>query len=228
MSKYFYFGEKVKWYDVRVMNEREARAWAWILLFFAMIVFMNAFLIWNFFPLKIFVVSFVIEFAIRVFVNPKYAPSLILGRLITSNQKPEYSGAPQKRFARALWLILASIMFYFAIILNQWFLPIMCIICAICLLLLFFETAFGICVWCKIYNLIKKEKAQLCPGWVCEVVKKEEIQKTNIIQIIVLILFIWLIVGINAMGLLKQESVIESDTNQTITKPATCNKNCLF
>jgi hypothetical protein len=34
--------------------------------------------------------------------------------------------------------------------------------------LLFFESAFGICIGCKIYNLFNKQKAQLCPGGVCE------------------------------------------------------------
>ena len=44
------------------------------------------------------------------------------------------------------------------------------------LLLLFFETAFGICIGCKIYNLFNKEKAQLCPGNVCEMKDREAIQ----------------------------------------------------
>lgn len=44
--------------------------------------------------------------------------------------------------------------------------PINLIVCLTCLLLLFFETAFGICIGCKIYNLFNPEKAQLCPGGV--------------------------------------------------------------
>jgi hypothetical protein len=42
---------------------------------------------------------FLTDFIIRVFVNPKFSPTLIIGRLIVSNQVPEYVGAPQKKFA---------------------------------------------------------------------------------------------------------------------------------
>lgn len=41
-------------------------------------------------------------------------------------------------------------------------------ICATCLLLMFFETAFGICLGCKIYNLFSRRQALLCPGGVCQ------------------------------------------------------------
>jgi len=36
-------------------------------------------------------------------------------------------------------------------------------------MLLFFEIAFGICIGCKVCNAFNKDKAQLCPGGVCEV-----------------------------------------------------------
>ena len=42
------------------------------------------------------------------------------------------------------------------------------VVCALCLLLLFFESAFGICIGCKVYNAFNKEQAQLCPGGVCD------------------------------------------------------------
>jgi hypothetical protein len=35
---------------------------------------------------------------IRVYINPKYSPLLILGGFIVRNQKPEYVGAKQKKF----------------------------------------------------------------------------------------------------------------------------------
>ena len=34
---------------------------------------------------------------------------------------------------------------------------------------MFFESAFGICIGCKIYKVFNKQQAQLCPGGVCEV-----------------------------------------------------------
>lgn len=76
-------------------------------------------------------------------------------------------GAPQKRFAWAIGFVLALTMLYL-VVLNNVIGPINLIVCSICLTLLFCESAFGICVGCKIYNLFSKEKAQLCPGGVCE------------------------------------------------------------
>jgi len=43
------------------------------------------------------------------------------------------------------------------------------LVCSICLALMFAETAFGICIGCKIYNAFNQDKAQLCPGGVCDV-----------------------------------------------------------
>jgi hypothetical protein len=190
------FGEKVKGYNINVFNEREVRAAAGILFLFAFIAFTNAFLLKNYAILKIFISGFLIDFVIRVLINPKYAPTLILSRLIVSNQKPEYSGAPQKRFAWALGLGLASIMFVVSVLLNITG-PLNLTLCIICLTLLFFEASFGICIGCKMYNLFNKEKAKLCPGGVCELKVKEEIQKTNLLQIIILAIFIITIVFIS-------------------------------
>ena len=47
--------------------------------------------------------------------------------------------------------------------------PMNLLVCSICLVLMFAETAFGICIGCKIYNAFKQDKAQLCPGGVCDV-----------------------------------------------------------
>ncbi len=98
-QKIFSFGEKVHDYDIPVFNEREVRAAAGILFLGAIITFMNALLIQNFDLLKVFVVIFFLDFTLRMFVNPRYAPSMILGRICIQNQKPEYAGAPQKKFA---------------------------------------------------------------------------------------------------------------------------------
>jgi hypothetical protein len=55
---------------------------------------------------------------------------------------------------------------------------------------LFFESAFGICLGCKFYPLLFKEKAQYCPGEVCDVKTKQEIQKTSKAQLLVVLGFI--------------------------------------
>jgi hypothetical protein len=68
--------------------------------------------------------------------------------------------------------------------------PINLLVCSICLLLLFFETAFGICIGCVIYNLFNREKAQLCPGEACEVHVRQDIQKAGLAQIGVVLGFL--------------------------------------
>jgi hypothetical protein len=68
--------------------------------------------------------------------------------------------------------------------------PITGIICLICLLFLFFESAFGICLGCKFYPLFFKEKAQLCPGEVCDKRAKQPIQKTSAAQLLVVFAFV--------------------------------------
>jgi hypothetical protein len=60
----------------------------------------------------------------------------------------------------------------------------------ICLIFLFFETAFGICLGCKFYSIVSKEKAQYCPGEICDAKSKHEIQKTSIVQILIILGFI--------------------------------------
>lgn len=189
MSKIVGFGERMDEYDVPVLNEREVRASAGILFFFAMIAFMNAWLAGNFRLTKIFVIAFLIDFTIRIFVNPKYSPSIVLGRFAVRNQIPEYVGAPQKRFAWSIGLALALTMLYL-IVINNVIGPINLIICSTCLVLMFFEAAFGICLGCKIYNLFFKEKATLCPGGTCEIVERKEIQKIGFAQTTVVVMFL--------------------------------------
>ena len=64
--------------------------------------------------------------------------------------------------------------------------PINFLICVTCLGLLFFESAFGICVGCKIYNLLNTEKALLCPGGVCAMEETQPIQQVSKTQVAVL------------------------------------------
>lgn len=187
-SSIFQFGQKLPEYAVPVLNERAVRAGAGILFFLAIVCFMNAWLTGNFQPTRVFVVSFLIEFTIRIFVNPRFAPIMILGQWVVRNQQPEWSGAPQKRFAWGIGFVLAATMLYL-VVLNNVIGPINLIVCSMCLTLLFFETSFGICIGCKIYNLFNKEQAQLCPGGVCELPPGQG-PGTSLSQIIILAVFV--------------------------------------
>lgn len=176
----FEFGEKVDGYDVRVLNEREARAAAGLLFLFGMLSFLNSFMLGSFVFTQYFVGFFMFDFTIRI-INPRYSPSLLIGRFFIQNQIPEYVGASQKRFAWSIGVVLSFIMFYLVVIEPQTN-PLKIIICVVCLMLLMFESAFSICLGCKIYNLIKKDKATHCPGGVCEIRTKEPIQTFNTLQ----------------------------------------------
>ena len=189
MNKLIQFGENVEGYNIPVLNEREIRASAGILFLATFISLMLIIFKDNFLPIKYVITLFLTDFIIRVFVNPKYSPTLIIGRLIVRNQVPEYVGAQQKKFAWIIGVALSGTMFTFMVIVNSYS-PITGIICLICLVFLFFESAFGICLGCKFYSMFYKEKAQYCPGEVCDVKSKQEIQKTSGAQLLIVLAFI--------------------------------------
>ena len=189
MKKLIKFGEDVEGYNIPVLNEREVRASAGILFLF---VFMSLMLIifkQNFLLIKYVITLFLIDFIVRVFINPKYSPTLIIGRLIVGRQNPEYVGALQKKFAWIIGLVLAATMFILMVVVNAYS-PITGSICLICLIFLFFESAFGICLGCLIYPIFFKEKTQYCPGEVCDVNSKQDIQKTSLAQMLIVFGFI--------------------------------------
>ncbi len=191
IKEFFTYGEKVDGYDVRVVNEREARAAAGILFTFGILSLNNAVMLGHTTVTRFFIAFFTLDFLIRV-INPSYSPSMILGRFFVQNQTPEYVGATQKRFAWGIGLLLALPMFYYLVI-NWQPNPMKVFICVVCLVLLIMESAFSICLGCKIYNLLMPQKASHCPGGVCEIRKKEKIQTFNKIQKSIFIVTIFLI-----------------------------------
>src|SRR5690554_7154946 len=61
-----------------------------ILFFAAMVGFFQAFQLGDFTLMRLVVLAFFVDFSIRVLINPRYAPSLVLGRFMVRNQEPEY------------------------------------------------------------------------------------------------------------------------------------------
>lgn len=188
-KKIIKFGEDVDGYTIPVLNEREVRAAAGILFVMMFISIFLAASKGDFLLLKYAIIIFLTDLLIRVFINPKFSPSLIIGRLIVRNQVPEYVGAKQKKFAWIIGIFLATTMFILVVVVNSYS-PITGIICLICLIFLFFETAFGICLGCKFYSMVYKEKAQYCPGEVCDAKSKQEIQKTSLVQMLIVLTFL--------------------------------------
>src|SRR2546423_11963189 len=98
MSKLIQFGETVDGYEIPVLNEREIRAAAGILFLFTYTALMFILFSKNFILIKYVITFFLVDFIIRVLINPKFSPTLIMGRLMVRNQTPEYVGAQQKKF----------------------------------------------------------------------------------------------------------------------------------
>lgn len=139
--------------------------------------------------LKYMVAVFLTDMIIRVFISPKFSPLLILGRLIVSGQTPLYVGAAQKKFAWIIGFLLSTTIFFLLVIINSYS-PITSIICLVCLVFLFFETAFGICIGCKVYSIFSKDKTQYCQGEICDVKDRQDIQKTSITQALIVLAFV--------------------------------------
>jgi len=196
MKKVIKFGEDVEGYNIPVLNEREIRAAAGILFLVIFISVMQILYKGDFLLIKYSIIIFLTDFLIRVFISPRFSPALIIGRLIVRNQTPEYVGAQQKKFSWIIGIVLAATMFILMVVVNSYS-PITGLVCLICLIFLFFESMFGICLGCKFYSLVYKEKAQYCPGEVCDVKDKQEIQKTSGAQLLIvfgMIVFIFLAV----------------------------------
>ncbi|MDH5633947.1 MAG: DUF4395 domain-containing protein [Gammaproteobacteria bacterium] len=187
------FGEHVEGYAIPVLNEREIRAAAGMLFLMLFISVMVVILKQDFFLLKYAVSIFLVDIVIRVFINPRYAPFLVVGRWVVRNQVPEYVGAQQKKFAWIIGVVLASVFFVHLILLNAYS-PITGIVCFVCLIFLFFEAAFGICLGCKMYSMVYREKARYCPGEVCVAGERHDIQRITGSQLAVVAGFIVLII----------------------------------
>jgi len=192
VNKIIQFGENVQGYSIPVLNEREIRAagMLFLMMFISVliVIFKEDFLL-----LKYAVTIFFADILICVFVNPKFSPTLIIGRLIVRNQVPEYVGAKQKKFAWIIGIVLASVFFTLTVVVNSYS-PITGLICLACLIFLFFETAFGICLGCKFYSMFYKEKAQYCPGEICDPGSRHDIQKTSMTQIFIIFGFVAFVV----------------------------------
>ena len=185
-NHFIQFGEDVEGYSIPVLNEREIRASAGILFVLMFMSLMFILFKGDFILIKYVIIIFLTDLLIRVFINPKFSPTLIIGRLIVSKQTPEYVGAAQKKFAWKIGIAFASLMLILLVIVNSYSI-ITGLTCLICLVFLFFESAFGICLGCLVYGWFYKNKTQHCAGEICEVTKKQDIQKISWAQIFILL-----------------------------------------
>lgn len=172
------FGEMNPEGTFKIVDERVWRASAGIMLFLGIIAVINAFILQRYIVVPFVSGFLMMNFIIGIFINPKFSPTVVLGKIATYNQSPLPIGAIQKKFAWSLGLGLSTVIFVLSFFLLKdvnYFEPV-CFLCMICLLLLYLETAFGICVGCKLYYLFinmgwlkKPEITPNCMGDSCEV-----------------------------------------------------------
>ena len=168
-----------------VVNDRAVRAGAGLMLMIGIFAFTQAFFLGNRIPLQLTVLFFLLDFTLKVFIGPKASPVSFIANGIVKKQQPEYVGAIQKRFAWSIGFIMALSMTILIVVLQipgnypLYF-------CSICLLFMYLETSFGICVGCKIYwglisvGVIKEPEIRpACSGGVCPIPKKIKSKDLN-------------------------------------------------
>ncbi len=172
------FGNTIEGIGFRVLDERAIRASAGIMFLLGLVASINGFVL-NRYEVVPYISGFLaINFIIGIFINANFAPTYLLARLIVRNQTPIYIGAIQKRFAWSLGLGLSTVIFGLSLKLqtDPTMFESVCLLCIICLILLFSEASFGICIGCKIYQAFVKigimkepEIKPNCMGDACEV-----------------------------------------------------------
>lgn len=174
----FSIGNVVEGKSFKVLNERVVRGNSGLMLLLGFIAFVNGFVIKNYIVLPYISGFLLLNFLISVLINPKFAPTVFISWLFVRKQSPIQIGAIQKRFAWSLGSALSGAIFVLSIFLlgNESLFEPVCMLCIVCLALLFLETAFGICIGCKLYALsirigilkAPKERPN-CIGDTCEI-----------------------------------------------------------
>lgn len=159
-------GEWVDGIDIPVINERAVRASAGILFLLGFSAWLFGVITGDLQYMRGFGILFAFEMFLRLFIGTRFTPTLLIGTLITRPQRPEWVDASPKQFAWGLGFTMALLG---CLSLGWLGLPavIAQTICAGCLLLLFAESAFGICVGCELARRFARTKPQLCAGDTC-------------------------------------------------------------
>lgn len=174
---FFSYGEYIDDKSFKVVDERVMRGSGALMFLVGMIAFINGFITKNYIVLPYFAGFMMLNFALGVFVNPKLSPTIIIAKLFTRKQNPIWIGAIQKKFAWSLGLALSTAIFILSLLLlkDVSYFETVCMLCLICLLLIFLEMGFGICIGCKLYfgalriKLLPRPKDNPnCTGDACE------------------------------------------------------------
>lgn len=171
-----------------VVNERAVRAGAGLMFAIGFFTAITVFYERDFLFAFIVVFLFWVDFLLKTIIGPQASYFGMIGKWLTKNQRPEYVGAIQKRFAWSIGVGISSIVllilgyqvFFTATCIPVAFgLSTLCLIsmglCGICLIFMWLESVVGFCVGCAIYQwfvdkgVMKQEEfSPVCPGGVCD------------------------------------------------------------
>ena len=156
-----------------VYNENEVRAAAGITLAAATIAFCYAYFEHRFLPIKVVSTFFFVEFLMRVFIGFQYTPTGLVSRALMHRRPPQWVSAKPKRFAWSMGLGMGASMTVITNANIHGLLP--RTICLICIVLMWFEAALGVCVGCEIHAFMvrrgwatKDAAYEVCAGGVCD------------------------------------------------------------
>lgn len=156
-----------------VFNENEVRAAAGMTMVMGAVVFVLALTEQIYLPLQLTTIFFFIEFGVRVTVGFQHSPLGRLSHVLVGRFEPMWVSARPKRFA---WSMGVGLSFAMVIITNSGIrgaLP--ATLCSICLVLMWMESALGVCAGCEIYSSLRRrgwvaqdDSIEICAGGVCE------------------------------------------------------------
>jgi len=126
----------------RKVNERVTRLNAFITLSFLLIYLL--------YPTKWLILFLMFDFVLRIFQSGKFSFSSNLSKVVLKafSISPVYINAGPKVFAAKIGLIMTAAIFAFYLV--GW-INVAAIIAGIVILFAFLETAFGLCLACKMY-----------------------------------------------------------------------------
>lgn len=159
------FGEYTEGKSYKTVDEHQMKANASVMLIVGIIAFMNGFMLQNYIALPFITGFLVVNFMIGLFINPKFSPTMIIAKIMTKDKEPLPIGAIQKKFAWSLGLILTATIFVLSIMLLEKpeLFNTLCMLCLVCITILYFESVFGVCIGCKLYQLALKMKLIKAP-----------------------------------------------------------------
>lgn len=156
-----------------VFDEHQVRAAAGLTLALGALAFAYAALAKVYLPIQTVTVLFFVEFGVRVTTGVHRSPLGWLAGLMVRRQAPMWVSARPKRFAWSLGLVMSAAM---AVITNHGIrgaLPLT--ICLLCLLLMWMETALGLCLGCEIHGWLVRRgwvrrhaDYEVCAGGACD------------------------------------------------------------